>query len=278
MERKLECCERSRAVVEFERTLRQRVADSMSCCAPRTLESKVRAALTAESGQRDGAGDSMPITTETARSSGRWREFFAGPTRANVFAVAACLTLVAGAVLVGIFGRPIDQFQPSQREDAARDAASFASTEHTRCAGSGAKALQERDPALASQSLSHLLDAPVEIPDLSGIGYEFVGAGASHVPGFERSAHLFYRRTRPDGGAMCLSLFVARHDGPFLIREGPTAMELRPGAVHPFPAASTCREGRIWTDGHTIRLLVCCHQADLPKALQLLRPAETAAP
>jgi len=276
VEQRLECCARDREVVAFERTLRQRVAQSMADPVPGELEAKVRSALCGgvagridplERGQPDAAASS---------TDGRWREFLAGPRRANIFAVAASLALVAGAVLVGIYGQPIDKLQPGQRIDAAREAASFASMEHTRCAASDearSEKLLDHDPALASQSLSDFLDAPLQTSDLTGIGYEFVGAGACHVPGFERSVHLFYRRIRPDGAAMFLSLFVGRPDGPFLIRAGPSAIELRPGAVHPFPLASTCREGRIWTDGQTIRMLVCCNTADLPKALQLLNPA-----
>ncbi len=85
--------------LEFEKELRRQVGAVMAPgSAPPGLAERVRRQL---------AEVAPEEAFERRFSIASW---FRGPTHANIFAVAASLAVVAGAVLFGIFGRTIDEW------------------------------------------------------------------------------------------------------------------------------------------------------------------------
>ena len=109
--------------VDFERTLRERVGDSMrqrAPAAPPGLAQRIRSALAdphAAEGSAEAAESVEGGPTSPTAGPGDDRPlrvpWFAGPRRASIFAMAASLALVAGVVLWGIFGRPIHAPPPA---------------------------------------------------------------------------------------------------------------------------------------------------------------------
>lgn len=204
--------------IRFERGLRTRVAHVMDGHAPADLADRVRAAL------RDAPD--TPDTSDTPQTVGtiepERRSWLAGPARANVFAVAASLALIAGAVLFGIFGPRIDEFNSAPAVvDVLGKTAVYASQEHGRCAGnSNARDSKGRwkDAAVAADLIAEHLDVEhVPVFDLSDVGYRFLGAGNCKLPYAEqRSAHVIFTRP-PEGdraGAM-VSIFIAVDEGQY---------------------------------------------------------------
>jgi hypothetical protein len=102
-------------------------------------------------------------------------------------------------------------------------------------------------------------DAPY--PDLSAIGYRFVGAGPCGKP-LEGTVHLLYKSPRPES---VISLFVQAHDGRFGMRPG--TLHTLAGAGAPFPAYA-------WRTERVVYILV----ADDEQAADRARAAIGTAP
>lgn len=197
-----------------------------------------------------------------ARSSAPW---FVGPPRANIFAVAATLAVIAGAVLFGIFGRPIDSIR-SARVEPVTEIAQFVSTEHRRCASdpdARGRKTKWTDPSACAAGLRDLLG--VDVPIFEVESYRFVGAGPCHVPGEPVSAHLVYVRNDSGGDghpSVMLSLFVVPNHGQFardVTGGGRKWAWSNIGDRPECPKTVACCD-----DGRLIYFLVCCNDFEVP--------------
>ncbi len=276
VERLLEADEAQRERVEFEQTLRRRVGkviEAQAAAAPAGLAEQVRSALA-------GADDPAPEGGEVADqdSGGFGWSWLAGPRRANIFAVAASLMVVAGAVLWGIFGRTIDSHPGPV--DLTPALARFVADEHIRCADSSqvrANKAKFRTPAEVEAKLSRWLGAPLNArpmtDGLAKLGWGFTGGGYCGVPVAERSGHLIFTRDLPDVGPIMLSIFVIPDDG-YSVREGDRKVSVRPGRWYPLPSdRKVRREVWIMSDGELIYLMAACVGGELPGAARALQEA-----
>lgn len=262
----------SRAV-EFEQGLRRSVVRAMTAevgAAPAGLAEAITTSMQAEAHGDTSAedpvariepGEEAPVVTTR---QGRF-------VRANVLAVAATLLLVAGAVLFGIFAPPIDEWSRNASVAAAAEISEFASTEHDRVALDDSvrqKKMEYTEPKSCCARISEMLGLTgrqVSLFDLSapGLGYQFIGAGPCHVPNYEQSAHLMYRRNRPGETPAMASIFVCTR-GPS------SSADLQPGDWLELPITSVCTHAVFTsTDGSVDYVLVCCDHGDL----ELLRAA-----
>ncbi len=283
--------------VRFERTLCEKISRAMNemnattAPTPADLAPRVRAALAAAAAEpafelatdsrEDGAptpgGNGLapapgaaarpaarPVPRPAARPVPRpaARSWLAGPPRANVFAVAATLAVIAGAVLFGIFGRPIDSVRRTIAEPAT-EIAQFVSGEHHRCAGdpdARERKATWRGPAAAEGLRGYLGH---EVPIFHVPGYQFIGAGRCHIPGADLSAHLVYASTER-GSDGCpnatLSLFVVPSDaiGPGM-RVGEHWAWVRIGDRPTCGRTVACAE-----DGSLVYFMVCCNDVEIP--------------
>ncbi len=257
-------CQRSR--VEFQRGLRRRVAAvlQIGCEPPPGLADHVRRSL-AETLSQDQS-------TEESTSRSLVGSWLRGPKRANVFAVAASLALVAGVVIVSINLPSIDEWGRSARLDLVSEVVPFVAGEHIRCAGN-APTRQEKakfkSPARAASELSDYLGSPVRVvgltENLRDNGWAFLGGGHCGVPVSERSAHLIYtRQDLPQGPAM-LSIFIVPDDGSYSIpRRGGGEVSLVPGELITLPRGPDLdREVTIYSDGALVYFMVACFSGAL---------------
>jgi hypothetical protein len=245
------------AQVRNEQRLRERVGAvgrSAVPAAPDDLRYRVRAALAAA--PSDGEDD-----------AGGRRSWLIGAGRPSVWAVAATLAVITGAVLFGILGRPIDSFQSGGGADPVAETGVFVSSEHMRCAGHAPTRRDKTtwtDRAAAEEALSGHLGAPVPIIDLEAFGYRFVGAGPCAMPGPMASGHLMFARGEPaeDGcPEAMLSLFVVRDVGQF-----ETAVDAHLAPWHWLRAAEPplcTKRVAVATDGTLFYFLVCCNESRL---------------
>jgi anti-sigma factor RsiW len=241
---------RLRDRVEFERRLRQHVGEVMRADrapVPAGLSDRIREALAA--GPPTLAGPAW------------WR----GPNRANLFAVAACLALVAGAVLFGILGPPIDTLRARSAAEAAEEAAAAVAGEHvTSSAGLTALVANARfhtaDEARAG--LAPLIGPDSNIFDLSDIGYEFVAGDRCDIPNCPEACHLIFRKA---GGAPGIAtLHVVADRGQFAVMDNrfPGPMPCRTLVV---PEGPRCQKNvLVWSYGGRAYLLVVCIDDDGP--------------
>ena len=247
-----------RNAVASERALRERVGAIMEqATAPDALRDRVRSALATAPDEADGDAADAPAPAGRIAPA-------AQPPRMSVLAIAASLVLIAGAVLFGIFGPQIGTIPgKSVVEQEVRAVAVFTSQEHGRCAGDdGARSEKAAwtDPLEAKRELERHLGAPVALPDLSDLGYAFVGAGRCMVPGSERSGHMIYARTSSEAGPAMASLFVVPNEGQFDTtpwREGSRwhVLDDRKACDHDVLCLMT--EDLVW-------ILVACDPDDLP--------------
>ncbi len=273
VERLLEADVAQRERVEFEQTLRRRVGkviEAQAAAAPAGLAEQVRSAL---AGADYPASEGGEVADQDSGGFG-W-SWLAGPRRANIFAVAASLMVVTGAVLWGIFGRTIDSVPgPVDLTSPAR----FVADEHIRCADSSqvrANKAKFRTPAEVEAKLSRWLGAPLNArpmtDGLAKLGWDFTGGGYCGVPVAERSGHLIFTRDLPDVGPIMLSIFVIPDDG-YSVREGDRS--LRPGRWYPLPSdRKVKREVWIMSDGELIYLMAACVGGELPNAARALQEA-----
>lgn len=241
------------AAVRFERELRSRVGAVMSEAAPGCppgLADRIRSSLAAA----DRAGRAAP----SKAAPRRWRRLFVNPQRASVSAIAASLLLIAGAVLFGIFGRPIDSMVVR-----AAEAATFAALEHQRCGSEAARneKFTWSDPVIASARMHEYLGRTVPINDLTPEGYRFVGAAKCAVPGAVRSCHLLYLRDCAGCPRTLVSVFVMPDTG------GDVGVPVgRPWEWGVAGGPPTCRKlVACCTDGRLVYLVVCCDDGRVPE-------------
>lgn len=238
-----------RAGVEFERKLRDRVRDVLRDePVPAGLSDRVRAL----------AGEARDPAAATP-SQTRRRSWWQGPQRANVFAVAASLALVAGAVIFGVFGRPIDAWRPVVF-DAATAAAAAVAGEHADSATRGS-ALTRALPFATRDAATAGLAGPLggsAVADLEDLGYTFVGGAPCKVPRCELGCHLVYRRT---GDRALIFLHVVPEK--FAVR-GESVSSHLPIPTDVVSRGPTCRmDVLIWNHGERSYLLTACAAQDL---------------
>lgn len=260
LESLIESDESLRQRVDFERKLKGRVSDVMTgqdSAAPPELAAQIRAKLDNNEPAVAGSISPQPRTA-----------WFEGPRRANIFAVAATLAIVAGAVLFGIFGQPIDKFRPNPATDVITDSSLFVAGEHDRCVNDEASLNQKikyTNPVAAYQFIStHLDTISIPVIDLSAFGYEFVGAGPCGVPSAERSAHVMFRKLNSDKDMPpMVSIFMVPDTGQFRYN---VTLDAATGNWSVCPGESlTDRRVLISTDGQIAYFLCCCDENDLER-------------
>lgn len=249
-----------RKLLESERLLRERIGAVMkdACSsAPADLSQQIRERL----------DDAEPA----GYSFAHW---FRDPRRANVFAVAASLFLVAGAVLFGIFGPPIDrQLGMQVAPEQAIEAAASVAYEHV-------AATTNREPISrmiaydsrteAKLALEQYLKTSLRVFDLQAAGYDFVGAKKCKVPHCERSCHFLYRRK--GGGPGMVSLHVVPDLGQFELGEGESLNGELPWASARFPRNPDCPQDVImFSDGKLAYLVVACIRDDAEKVVRVMQ-------
>ncbi len=269
--RSLEADEQHQRWVEFEQRLRQRVGSVMqeqSPAAPASLAARVRAALA----EADAPGADVAPEGPWPRLAA----WFAGPRRANVFAVAAVLALVAGVVLLGIFG---PQIGTGPQSAGLLPVASHVAEEHLQTVADPAVmiAMAWWSRASADEQVSDHLSRRIEVPQLSAIGYALVGGGPCRLPGCDLACHLLYQRTADASavrGPAMVSLHVAidpnrgagRPDDFTDMLLGGTRIEKQAGCpIDVF----------MWSDGSFVYFLVCCDSGDLLNVAREMQERQT---
>jgi anti-sigma factor RsiW len=264
--------------IKFEFALRERVKLVMGqpAAAPPELGSRIRGAMAAAADVDNG-----PIRADHA-----WRLWPArlGPDRMNVFAVAATLALIAGAVLFGIFGRTIDDVPPAATVDLASELATFAGAAHDTCAASvDCREQRAQFMALdqAEAMLSNSLNAPVHVADLEPLGYKFVGAGLAGPcpqPVDATFGHIMYQKPAAAGSpSPMVSVFVL----PGKMKCGTKVCEGTPCGKWVVAAEpnSRCKHKVMRsTDGRLVYLLVCCDNGDVEPVAKTLVSAIQSSP
>ena len=160
LQRHLEAHPEDRTLVESERRLRERVGVVMTAAcpsAPADLAERIRHRLET---------DEADVEAEPAGFS--FAQWLQGPRRANVYAVAASLVVVAGAVLIGILGTPIDD-QPTRAGQAVEAAASVAG-EHVATTASDGAMITYSSLGEAQRLMEDHLDAALTVFDLGDAG------------------------------------------------------------------------------------------------------------
>ncbi len=249
--------------VEFERKLRERVCVVMTTehpTAPQELAGRIRDEIRSVD---------LP---DVQAPSGPIRHLFRGPRHANVFAVAASLALVAGAVLVGIFAPPIDAWRAGSYGNQTRDAATHVAQEHAAAASAfgevAASGFQHQALQTANATLGRPFGRPLQIAELDGLGYEFVGASQCEVPHCDSACHYLFRRSNGPG---LVSLHIVPDRGQFDMTEGMRIRSLPLGGMI-LPKKEACpMEVVVFSDGELAYLLVVCVADDLPQVAQRLQ-------
>ena len=279
--------------VQFELHLRHRVQAVMQAqareTAPAELRSTIEGLLSAPA-QEDAAVAAGPRSAKAlnngqASRNGARRSWLAEPRRVNYFAVAACLALVAGAVLFGIFAPQITSFRLSQPKstliDISQTAAPFAADEHSRCASNAEfrkQKLEFVDIEIASHELGEHLESHVVVPSFNALGYEFIGAGRCNVPVGEPSAHAIYRSKGPGERRPYLSVFIFADRGQFMLKEHGSDVPLKSGKPCEAGRNPKChRKVKVFSDGEVVYVVSGCDQEKLEGAVQLLEDALAAA-
>jgi hypothetical protein len=190
------------------------------------------------------------------------RRWFLGPQRVNVFAVAACLLLVAGAVLVGIYGRPIDQLRLQPPADtAAAELLAFAQREHKR-SGDPIEAEKEcvtHSPGETVDTLRHDFGLDIDIPDFSSKGYQFDGLAYCDWHD-EQVPKLKYRvPAAPGQRSPRFCIFISKNLDNLDCSSGR------------LPGCAKLGDHRVWQDHGLVYLMTACKPADLDQAYELLR-------
>ncbi len=249
-----------RKLLESERLLRERVGAVMkdACSsAPADLSQQIRERLEAA----EPAGYSLA-------------HWFREPRRANVFAVAASLFLVAGAVLFGILGPRLDEQGTRHAEpEQAIEAAASVAGEHvaaTTKRGQIAQMIRYDSRAEAKLALEPYLKASLTVFDLQEAGYEFVGAMQCKVPHCERSCHFLY--LRKGGKPGMVSVHVVPDVGRFDLGEGELLNDELTWATARFPRNPDCPQDVVmFSDGKLAYLVVACIPDDAEKVVRAMQ-------
>ena len=270
IESKLRDHPQASALDNFERDLKQRVATTLKdgSAAPAGLADRIREALAAAgdvADEVDAVGRIGPSSDAPAPRRAPHRAWWQSPLRANAFAVAACLVLVAGAVLFGIFGQPIDALHRPPLVDVASEAAAAVAAEHviavTRVDGP-LQTARYRTREDAGRELAVYLGEAGCVYDLSEMGYTFVGGDTCEVPACERGCHLIYRRTDRSG---LISLHVVPRSVGLQTR-GTAGLDVLPLPTDKIPRDANCQmDVLVWNYGDRCYLLSVCVRRDAQK-------------
>ncbi len=243
--------------VDFERKLRERVETVLRAEAgpPTGLAERVRRSL-------EGTG---PVIETTHRA------WWQSPLRANFFAVAACLALVAGAVLFGIFGPPIDSWPQRGITDISAEVAAAVAGEHV-TSTRDVTGLEQRLVSTPEQAWAEL--APLignGCFDISDLGYEFLGGNDCAVPHCGKGCHLFYKRSGKRPGLV--SLHIVPDRGQLPVR-GDGIPQRLPLPTDMIPEAEGCQKDvLVWTHDKKTYLLVVCLAEDVEPVARRLQEA-----
>jgi anti-sigma factor RsiW len=245
-----------RSLVETERRLKEHVGRVMAADGSRVpagLAGRVR-----EPGVGETTATAARIEVEPAPATAS-RAWWSGPHRANFFAVAACLVLVAGAVLFGILGPSIDSLRMRSVTDGAVDAAVAVAGEHvmtTANLSTIAASMPYHTADAADQGLAQFLGASRRIFDLRDLGYEFVAGSTCDIPHCERGSHLIYYKS--EGVRGLVTLHIVPNRGQIAVGDNPFPKPL-PVSTDVVPKGSGCQKDvLVWSyDGHAYLLVVC---------------------
>ena len=266
------------ACAEFERRLHEHVGAVLrqeSPSAPPDLAGRVRRAMTGAASSDDPA----PLRVGPRSPAGEARRWWHGPNRANVFAVAASLALVAGMVLFGIFGPQIDSWRGRSLIDVAAEAAAAVAGEHVAARSNPdpvSVGLAFPSAEAATRGLAPFLDGSAAILDLSHLGYEFVGGSMCHVPHCERGCHLIFRRGGDRPGL--ITLHIAPEPKDFEIRGNAFSgsMPMMPIKTDIVPKGLDCpMEVVVWTHGNRSFMLAVCVSDDVEEITRHMQTALT---
>lgn len=249
-----------RKLLESERLLRERVGAAMkdACSsAPPNLSQQIQERLDAA----EPAGFLLA-------------HWFREPQRANVFAVAASLFLVAGAVLFGILGPRLDEQMNRQvGPEQAIEAAVSVAAEHvaaTTTRGQFAQMIAHDNRSDAKLAMEAYLKTSLTVFDLQDAGYDFVGAMKCAVPHCERSCHFLY--LRKGGKPGMVSLHVVPDVGQFDLGEGELLNGELSWASARFPRNLDCPQDVVmFSDGKLLYLVVACISGDIEKVVSTMQ-------
>ncbi len=252
----------------FEQRLRECVGRVLEgdAGAPTSLNLRIRAAM-AEFGSDEspaaGERELEPIQSEHEAPERMKFSLFSNPRRANIFAVAATLAIVAGAILYGIFGQSIDDLPLPPQVDLIAESAAYASTAHDSLAAQATA----KDPfqlSLADQAREELtawLGVPSPVFDLQDVDYQFVGAKFCETPLSKRSGVLVYESVQTGDRKPKVTIT--------LVPKGPckkACAGLEPGKWVPKgkDGKTLCNHVVMCsTDRRLVYFVVCCRERDL---------------
>jgi anti-sigma factor RsiW len=268
---------RLKARVAFERQLKQRVAQVMRAecpTVPAELTDRVRQALTDGEGLA-GAGASRAIAGRVGgEAEPESRAWWRGPNRANFFAVAASLALVAGAVLFGILGPQIDTLRRQRTTNVAGEAAAAVAGEHVKATAGLTTMIEEsrfRTRDEAWRGLGSFLDPSARVFDLSDLGYDFVMGSACEVPNCESGCHLFYFRSQGTPGLVSLHVVPDRGQCEVRVDSFGGSLPLDTGVIAQGPECQ--KDVLMWNHAGYSYLLVVCVSEDVPKVAKRMQEA-----
>lgn len=266
LQRHLQAHPEDRKLVESERRLRERVGIVMTAAcpsAPADLAERIRQGL-----------DTVKADVKTEPAGYSFAQWLRGPRRANVYAVAASLVLVAGAVLFGIFGPQIDDQLTQAGAGQAVEAAASVAGEHVATASDGGRLAASMIAYTSLGEAQRMMDRHLEVAltvfDLGDVGYEFVGAMECDVPHCKRGCHFLYRRQ--DSRPGLVSLHIVPDDGQFDLSEGqPFEGELLLDSTL-FPKNPGCPQDVImFSDGKLVFLVVMCVSEDAMNVVRAMQ-------
>ena len=268
IELKLRDHPRANALGDFERDLKKRVATTLKdgSAPPAGLADRIREALAARGNvadEVDAVGRIGPSSDAPAPHRAPHRAWWKAPLHANAFAVAACLVLVAGAVLFGIFGQPIDAYRRPQLTDIASEVAAAVAAEHVVAANrvnGPVQTARYRTPEDAGRELAGYLGEAGCVYDLRDMGYKFVGGDICEVPQCERGCHLIYQRTGGKPGLISLHV-VPKSVG--LQIQGTAGLAALPLPTDKIAKDANCQmDVLVWNHGNHCYLLSVCIRRD----------------
>ena len=261
IESKLRDHPRANALGGFERDLKKRVATILKdgSASPAGLADRVREALAAQGGvpdEVDSDARNRPLSDAPVPHRAWWK----APLRANAFAVAASLVLVAGAVLFGIFGQPIDAYRAPAMVDISEAAAAVAAEHMSARTNGPTKAARYRTPEDAGRELAAYLGKAGCVYDLRDMGYKFVGGDTCLVPRCQRGCHLIYKGTGTKKGVISLHV-VPRSEG--LQTQGTVGLNVLPLLTDKIARDANCQmDVLVWNHGDRCYLLSVCIRRD----------------
>ena len=259
-----------RAIVESEHKLRKRIEAVVKAdCphAPAGLTDQIKA----EFAKHEVSGD-IETETETQTYAYTPKSWSFGPNKANVFAIAASLLLVVGAVLFGIFGRPIDSRSTGISQ--AAEAAESVGQEHINVASN--KTPLEEMNTKGCTSCNSILSAcciqigTSKIPEinLTSVGYEFKGGMECEVPYCESSYHLFFRQINGRG---YVSVHIVKDEGTLNLDDGVPYESKMPRKTYRFFMNKEYMHGKpsvvAFSDGEVKYMVMTCIVSDTERVI-----------